>query len=109
MSTSRGPHISHGLSKRITAAFCKGNLKISRPKAPKAGWDGMPEVYVTNRLRNAGTSDVDVRLFLTFAAAMDRARDADSLWNASGKMFLKEKWAFQPRSEEHTSELQSHV
>ena len=96
MSTSRGPHISHGLSKRITDAFCKGNLKISRPKAPKAGWDGMPEVYVTNRLRNAGTSDVDVRLFLTFAAAMDRARDADSLWNASGKMFLKEKWVFQP-------------
>lgn len=94
-----------GLAKRITAAFYEKNLNISRPKAPNAGWDGMPEVDVTNRLRNSGASDVAVRLFLTFTAAMDRARDADALWNASGKMFLKEKWAFEPRKAAISPEL----
>jgi len=85
------------LAKRITAAFYEENLNISRSNAPKAGWKGMPEVYVVDRLRDKGASDVDVRLFLTFTAAMDRARDADALWNAAGKLFHKEKWVFNPR------------
>lgn len=46
---------------------------------PKPGWDGMPEVVATARLRQLGASEPQVRLFLTFNAAMDRARDADVL------------------------------
>lgn len=48
------------------------------------------------RLRESGASDAEVRLFLTFTAAMDRARDADRLWHASLKMFRDHPWAFQP-------------
>jgi hypothetical protein len=88
---------AHGLAKRITTAFCNGTLKIKRPKAPIASWEGMPEVYVTTHLRNAGASDTEIRLFLTFTAAMDRARDADALWRSSEKMFMQERWVFHPR------------
>lgn len=64
----------------------------------------MPEVYVVDRLRDKGASDVEVRLFLTFTAAMDRARDADALWTASGKLFQNEKWVFDPREAATSSE-----
>jgi hypothetical protein len=57
----------------------------------------MPEVVVADRLRNQGASDADVRLFLTFTAAMDRARDADALWFAAERLFLAERWTFSPR------------
>lgn len=96
MLETQASNKTNGLARRITAAFCGGRLKISRPNAPIAGWDGMPEVYVTNRIRKADASDADVRLFLTFTAAMDRARDADALWVAAGNLFLTEKWAFNP-------------
>ncbi len=85
------------LACRITAAFCEGAFDLaSRRGAPRPGWDGMPEVAVAKRLRADGASDVDVRLFATFTAAMDRARDADRLWHAAGKMFLEHRWTYQP-------------
>jgi hypothetical protein len=42
-------------------------------------------------------ADVDSRLFLTFTAAMDRARDADALWHASERLFLEQRWVFEPQ------------
>jgi len=48
------------------------------------------------RLRTAGATDVQIRRFLTFTCAMDRARDANRLWQDSADLFLTEPWAFEP-------------
>jgi hypothetical protein len=56
----------------------------------------MPEVAVAERLRAAGANDIEVRLFITFTAAMDRARDADRLWYSSCRLFLERRWIFDP-------------
>lgn len=86
-----------GLAKRITAAFQAGDLDLNlRPDAPAPGWAGMPEIAVAERMRSAGASHVEVRRLLTFTAAMDRARDADALWFAAGRLFAAEPWAFMP-------------
>ena len=87
-----------GLAKQITAAFQAGELDLrARPAAPAAGWAGMPEVAVAQRMRMAGASDHEVRLLLTFTAAMDRARDADVLWFNALRLFEAEPWTFCPR------------
>ncbi len=86
-----------GLALRITRAFMAGAFDLSRRSSPPSpGWDGMPEVLVTQRLRAAGTGDVEIRLFITFSAAMDRARDADRLWNASARLFQDRHWPYVP-------------
>jgi hypothetical protein len=86
-----------GLARRITVTFQAGKLDLSlRSDAPPAGWAGMPEVVVAERMRGAGASDHDVRLLLTFTAAMDRAREADALWFAAERLFAAEAWAFAP-------------
>src|SRR3989337_3546864 len=86
-----------GLALRIPRAFVAGAFDLSRRSSPPSpGWDGMPEVLVTQRLRAAGTGDVEIRLFITFTAAMDRARDADRLWNASARLFQDRHWPFVP-------------
>jgi hypothetical protein len=56
----------------------------------------MPEVVATNRLRQLGASESQLRLFLTFAAAMDRARDADVLARRAVRMFEAAPWTFAP-------------
>lgn len=56
----------------------------------------MPEVAMANQLRAAGASEVEVRLYITFTSALDRARDADLLWRRSAKLFADAKWAFCP-------------
>lgn len=86
-----------GLARQITAAFQAGDLDLSlRPDAPVAGWAGMPEVAVADRMRRVGATDRDVRTLITFTAAMDRARDADALWFAAERLFEAEPWAFSP-------------
>ncbi|HZY30931.1 MAG TPA: hypothetical protein VFF86_04740 [Candidatus Methylomirabilis sp.] len=86
-----------GLALRITRAFMAGAFDLSRRSSPPSpGWDGMPEVLVTQRLRAAGTGDAEIRLFITFTAAMDRARDADRLWNASARLFQDRHWPYLP-------------
>lgn len=86
-----------GLAQRISAAFQAGELDLTlRPEAPRAGWAGMPEVAVADRLRAAGARDREVRSVVTFTAAMDRARDADALWFAAARLFEAEPWAFVP-------------
>jgi hypothetical protein len=74
------PLTRHGLAWEITTAFAVGALDLTaRSKAPETGWESMPEVAAAERLRRAGATPVAIRLFLTFCAAMDRARDADRL------------------------------
>ncbi len=85
-----------GISKRITRDFTEGKLLISRINAPHPGWQGLPEVYVTDNLVKQGATEIEVRLFTTFTAALDRARDADALWKAAERLFLSHKWAFIP-------------
>ena len=97
MSSVSGHGDGRGLALRITRAFMAGAFDLSgRPGAPNPGWDGMPEEVVTRRLRAAGAGDPEIRLFITFTAAMDRARDADRLWNASARLFLDRRWPFVP-------------
>lgn len=67
-----------------------------RPDAPAVGWEGMPEVVAVGRLRDQGADERRVGLFLTFTAAMDRARDADRLWANSARLFDDEPWVFDP-------------
>ena len=97
MSSVSGHRDGRGLALRITRAFVAGAFDLSRRSSPPSpGWDGMPEVLVTQRLRAAGAGDAEIRLFITFTAAMDRARDADRLWNASARLFLDRRWPFVP-------------
>ncbi len=56
----------------------------------------MPEVECVIRLRDAGVSPRTERLFLTFIAAMDRARDATRLWNSGVKLFQSYPELFEP-------------
>jgi len=56
----------------------------------------MPEVVAANRLRALGADDVAVRRFLTFNAAMDRAREADRLAVAATKLYEASAWTFDP-------------
>jgi hypothetical protein len=67
-----------------------------RPNHPTPGWDGMPEVRAAQALRDSGATDIEVRLFLTFHAAMDRARDADLLADAGVAMWREQGWIIQP-------------
>lgn len=84
-----------GLARDITEAFVAGRLRLGEG-APAPGWAGMPERIVAQRMREGGASDADVRLLLTFAAAMDRARDADLLWFASERLFQAAPWVYRP-------------
>lgn len=81
----------------LTHAFLNGELDLSlRPGAPRPGWEAMPEYRVAQAIRGSGGSDVDVRLALTFGSAMDRARDADRLWDPIGELFRREPESFNP-------------
>jgi len=85
------------LSLEITEAFYSGALDLSgRPKAPKAGWDALPECVAAAALRRDGATDADVRVFLTLIASLDRARDADRLWDAGARTFGTDRWVFRP-------------
>jgi hypothetical protein len=85
-----------GIGNAISHAFLNGELEISRPNSPSAGWSGLPEVYVTDELKSLGATSCEIRLFLTFTAALDRAREADSLWRSAGNLFKLNKSYFVP-------------
>ena len=88
-----------GLGRRLSELFMAGRLDISdRPGAPASGWEGMPEVVAVHKLQASGASDEAVRRFLTFCAAMDRARDADRLAEAGVRLYRDEPWAFEPQA-----------
>jgi hypothetical protein len=87
-----------GLSRAITDLFVSGDLDLrDRANAPPAGWDGMPEVIAARDVRALGATDAELRLFLTFNAAMDRARDADVLARRAVRLFELERWTYNPQ------------
>lgn len=76
-----------------------GQLDLStRPNAPEISWNGMPEVAMAAKLRAIGAANTEVRLFLTFTSALDRARDATSLWTKSAQLFNQVRWPFSPEA-----------
>jgi hypothetical protein len=86
-----------GLVARLTSDFAGGRFDLSgRPGAPASGWDGMPEFRTAEAMRAFGASEPQVRLALTFGSAMDRARDADLLWDRVARLFTAQAWALDP-------------
>lgn len=56
----------------------------------------MPEVVAADRVLARGASEPQLRLFLTFTAAMDRARESDRLWAAAASLFEHDPQVFDP-------------
>ena len=86
------------LAALISADFYGSGLDLtSRKTLPvRASWDEMPEVAAARRLKAQSVPDDVLRLFLTFIAAMDRARDAASLWHAGVALFETHPEVFDP-------------
>ena len=85
------------MAEAIANDFYHDRLDLSeRDMAQGSAWLRMPEVECGERLRASGVSDRTVRLFLTFVAAMDRARDATRLWNNGVKLFRSHPELFEP-------------
>ena len=96
MRVSNIPHAAI-VAQTIAGDFYDDRLDLStRGVAPGSTWSRMPEVECAARLREAGTSDRSIRLFLTFVAAMDRARDAVRLWNSGVELFQSYPELFEP-------------
>lgn len=119
------PRRSHAgrIAKLIADDFYGDGLDLaSRGMAPDQPWLEMPEVKSVNRLtasgadletgqgstllqsvgsvkhvRSLGGTQRAARLFLTFIAAMDRARDATQLWNAGVHLYENHPESFDPR------------
>ncbi len=94
---TRVPEHLRGIALRITTEFNEGQFDLARRGKPVQGWDGMPETIAAKRIRDAGGTDLDVRLWLTFTVALDRVRDADQLADVALKLWAAKRWAFDPR------------
>ena len=86
------------LAEAIAADFYGEGLKLPGSAAlPDAGtWAGMPEVKAVERLRESGADDREVRLFITFIAAMDRMQKAERLWPRGVVLFQAHPEMFEP-------------
>ena len=85
------------VAEAIASDFYGDRLDLSaRDVAPGSTWSRLPEVECVERLRVSGASHRAVRLFLTFIAAMDRARDAVRLWNSGVELFQSYPELFEP-------------
>ena len=95
----RVPDIRHAatVAEAVASDFYADRLDLSaRDVVPGSTWSRMPEVECVTRLRVSGASHRTVRLFLTFIAAMDRARDAARLWNNGVELFQSCPELFEP-------------
>ncbi len=95
--------VAHGADiaevvRALTGAFVGGTLDFSdRVEVPQEiGWQALPEFVATKALRAGGASDAQVRAFLTFVAALDRAREANQLWNAAVNLYSAAPWVIDP-------------
>lgn len=89
--------IVDGLARKITEDFANGAFDLSdRAGAPTPRWESMPEMVAVRALNGLGASPREIRMFITFLAAMDRARDADLLWRNGLALFRVARWAFEP-------------
>jgi hypothetical protein len=85
------------LVRQITEGFQFGTFRLQTGHQLTGSlWSAMPEVIAADRLRAAGVGNRDVRLFITFVAALDRARDADRLWRLATDLWLRDRWIFEP-------------
>ncbi len=85
------------LAEKIAGDFYGDGFDLSaRDDPPSGAWTQMPEVKAVRKLRDLGASDREVRLFLTFISAMDRARDANRLWCAGYCLFKSRPELFEP-------------
>lgn len=85
------------VAESLTREFQSREFDLSRRSgAPPCGWNGIPEIDFAARLRAGGVSDAEIRRILTFGIAMDRARDADRLWEYVSRLFGTARWAFDP-------------
>lgn len=90
------------LAGAIADSFYGGGLDLSARVNPAAGtWSEMPEVGAVGRLRDLHATDREVRLFLTFVCAVDRARDANRLWAAAAELYGASPALFEPTEVAH--------
>jgi len=85
------------LASLITRDFQSGSFDLSqRRDAPTPGWSALPEFVAASALRERGAGSAEIRRFCTFVAAMDRARDADRLWQRGVELHREVPWVFDP-------------
>ena len=86
------------LAEMIANDFYDGRLDLSaRGVESGNAWTQMPEVECVEAIRrDPRISERDIRLFLTFISAMDRARDAVRLWRAGVELFEAHPQVFDP-------------
>lgn len=90
------------LAGAIANSFYGCGLDLSARENPAAGtWSDMPEVVAVQQLRDLHASDRQVRLFLTFVSAVDRARDANRLWKAAADLYESRPEVFEPTEVAH--------
>ncbi|MXZ12935.1 MAG: hypothetical protein F4Y78_02810 [Candidatus Dadabacteria bacterium] len=83
--------------KMIADDFYGSQLDLSeRGIVSYDSWSQMPDVKFVEEMRNSGKSERTIRLFLTFVSAMDRARDANSLWQSAAELFRSHPELFEP-------------
>ena len=59
-------------------------------------WSQMPAGKLAEEMCDSGESERTVRLFLTFVSAMDRMREANSLWKSAAELFRSRPELFEP-------------
>ena len=86
------------LAETIAGDFYHDRLDLSERSIGVRGspWSEMPDVKYVQRLYEGGTPGRKVRLFVTFLSAMNRARDAESLWKAGFDLFNSHPKLFDP-------------
>ena len=85
------------LAEKIANDFYGTGFDLSARDMEQSGkWARMPEVECTEQLRASGVSGRDIRLYLTYITALDRARDAMSLWQNGLRMFHSRPEMFEP-------------
>ena len=85
------------LAEAIADSFYGDGLDLSARENPAAvTWSEMPEVRAVQQLRDLHATDRQVRLFLTFVCAMDRARAANLLWKAATEIYRSSPDLFEP-------------
>ena len=84
--------------KMISDDFYGGKLDLSSRGIASYDdpWSQMPAEKLVKEMRYCGKSERTVRLFLTFVSAMDRMREASSLWEAAAVLFRSRPELFEP-------------
>lgn len=88
------------LAEKIAGDFYGNRLDLSDRgiDVPDSLWWQVPEVKYVRKLYESGTSGTDVRLFVTFLSAMDRARDSELEWSAGFDLYNSHPELFDPIS-----------